>query len=170
MSRRHRAGVSGVRGGKGRYPFAQCLRSDPFRARRRGMLTPSGLSKGPAFPFLLTLDGSPTSPADFAQKHRPSLANPRIVLIINVLDKTHVENPGNSGTQGCGVSGDLRSLRKHEIPFLIFDGNVFPFFLFHGYHRYCSVVSYRIFVVRRNRDPLTTRMTALRTKGGYIEC
>jgi len=67
------------------------------------MLTPSGLSKGPAFPFLLALDGYPTSPADFAQEHRPSPENPRILLIINVLDKTHVENPGNS-TRGTLLS------------------------------------------------------------------
>ena len=55
-----------------------------------GECFPLFVSKGPGFPSLLTLDGYPTSPADFAQEHRPSLAKPRILLIINVCDKTRV--------------------------------------------------------------------------------
>ena len=43
-----------------------------------GECLPLPVSKGPAFPFPLTLDGYPTSPADFAQEHRPSPENPRI--------------------------------------------------------------------------------------------
>jgi len=35
-----------------------------------GEYLPLPTSKGPAFPFLLTLDGYPTSPADCAQKQR----------------------------------------------------------------------------------------------------
>jgi hypothetical protein len=35
-----------------------------------GKYLPLPASKGPAFPFLLTLDGYPTSPADFAQGQR----------------------------------------------------------------------------------------------------
>jgi hypothetical protein len=37
-----------------------------------GEYLPLPASKGPAFPFLLTLDGSPTSPADYAQGQRCS--------------------------------------------------------------------------------------------------
>ncbi len=35
-----------------------------------GEYLPLPASKGPAFPFLLTLDGYPTSPADYAQKQQ----------------------------------------------------------------------------------------------------
>jgi hypothetical protein len=37
-----------------------------------GEYLPLPASKGPAFPFLLTLDGYPTPPADFAQGQRSS--------------------------------------------------------------------------------------------------
>jgi hypothetical protein len=47
-------------------PSLQCFQSDPFGVAGREYL-PLSVSKGPAFPFPLTLDGFSTSPADFAQ-------------------------------------------------------------------------------------------------------
>jgi hypothetical protein len=49
-----------------RFP---CFPGEPFGAHRRGILTPQA-SKGLASPFLLTLDGYPTSPAMYAQGQR----------------------------------------------------------------------------------------------------
>ncbi len=40
-----------------------------------GEYLPLPASKEPAFPFLFTLDGYPTSPADYAQKQRSPLKN-----------------------------------------------------------------------------------------------
>jgi len=41
-----------------------------------GEYLPLPASKGLAFPFLLTLDGYPTSPANYAQEQRCSLETP----------------------------------------------------------------------------------------------
>jgi hypothetical protein len=40
----------------------------------------------------------PTSPADYVQGQRRSPGKPRILLIINMSHKPHVENAGNFGT------------------------------------------------------------------------
>ena len=61
-----------------------------------GEYLPLPVSKGPAFPSLLTLDGYPTSPADFVQEHRPSPAKPTISCAISMLQTCHVENPVTS--------------------------------------------------------------------------
>jgi hypothetical protein len=61
-----------------------------------GEYLPLPVSKGPAFPFLLTLDGYPTSPADFAQGQRRSPRKSIIPFIIKILHRYNVLNPGNS--------------------------------------------------------------------------
>jgi len=58
-----------------------------------GEYFPLPASKGPAFPFLLTLDGYPTSPANYAQGQRFFSINPRNSKTKNLNSRSELVFP-----------------------------------------------------------------------------
>ena len=54
-----------------------------------GEYLPLPASKGPAFPSLLTLDGYPTFPADYAQKQRSHPENSPETPVTSILTDDH---------------------------------------------------------------------------------